>query len=75
MRAHSTSNPLIPLDRAPSIRQSAGVLEVLMILGTIVAFLSFPIATVLGLIGVWIFGFWGALVGVVVGLFVQAEMN
>lgn len=46
-----------------------------MILGTIVAFLSFPIATVLGLIGVWIFGFWGALVGVVVGLFVQAEMN
>lgn len=48
------------------------MLTVLTIIGTIFALFTVPIATVLGLIGFWVFGFWGALVGVVVGLVIQA---
>ncbi len=44
---------------------------VLTILGSIFALLTVPIATILGLIGFWIFGFWGALIGVLVGLGIQ----
>jgi hypothetical protein len=44
---------------------------VLTILGAILAFVTVPIATILGLVGFWIFGFWGALIGVLVGLGIQ----
>jgi hypothetical protein len=44
---------------------------VLMILGTIFALFTVPIATILGLLGFWISGFWGALIGVVIGLLIQ----
>jgi len=49
------------------------MLTVLMILGTIFALFIVPLATILGLIGFWIFGFWGALVGVIVGLSMQSR--
>jgi len=48
------------------------MLTILTILGTIFALFTVPIATVLGLIGFWIFGFWGALIGVVIGLAIQS---
>ncbi len=51
------------------------MVTVLTILGTIFALLTVPIATILGLIGFWIFGFWGALVGVIVGLGIQLGNN
>ncbi len=44
---------------------------VLMILGTLLALVTVPVATLLGLLGFWIFGFWGALIGVLMGLGVQ----
>jgi hypothetical protein len=44
---------------------------VLMILGTIFALFTAPNATILGLLGFWIFGFWGALISVVIGLLIQ----
>jgi hypothetical protein len=44
---------------------------VLLIIGSIFALLIVPIATILGLIGFWIFGFWGALIGVIVGFMLQ----
>jgi len=47
------------------------MMTVLLILGTIYALFTVPVATILGLIGFWIFGFWGALIGVVVGLCCQ----
>ena len=47
------------------------MVTVLTILGTILALFTVPIATILGLIGFWIFGFWGALIGVLVGLLMQ----
>jgi hypothetical protein len=47
------------------------MITLLSIIGCIVAFFIFPFATVFGLIGVWAFGFWGCLIGVVVGLLVQ----
>jgi hypothetical protein len=46
---------------------------VLMILGTIAALLLAPGATILGLIGYWIMGFWGAMIGVIIGLLAQAN--
>lgn len=47
------------------------MVTVLTILGAILAFVTVPIATILGLVGFWIFGFWGALIGVLVGLVLQ----
>jgi len=47
------------------------MMTVLLILGTILALCTVPIATILGLIGFWILGFWGALIGVFIGLFIQ----
>ena len=47
------------------------MVTVLTILGAIFALLTVPVATILGLIGFWIFGFWGALIGVLVGLALQ----
>jgi hypothetical protein len=47
------------------------LITVLTILGTIFALITVPVATILGLIGFWIFGFWGALIGVLVGLGIQ----
>ncbi len=47
------------------------MLTVLLILFTIGALCVVPIATVLGLIAYWIFGFWGALIGVLIGLGIQ----
>lgn len=44
---------------------------VLLILGTIVALCIAPVATIFGLLGVWIFGFWGAVIGIVLGLWIQ----
>lgn len=44
-----------------------------MILGTILAFCIVPFATILGLIGFWVFGFWGALIGVLIGLGLQSR--
>ncbi len=41
---------------------------VLLILGIILALLIVPAATIMGLIGFWIFGFWGALIGIIIGL-------
>jgi hypothetical protein len=32
------------------------------------AFAIVPVAVILGLLGLWIFGFWGAFVGVILGL-------
>ena len=49
------------------------MVTVLTILGGIFALVTVPIATILGLIGFWIFGFWGALIGVLVGLGIQLE--
>ena len=40
---------------------------VLLIIGTIFALLIAPLPTILGLIGFWMFGFWGALIGVLIG--------
>jgi len=42
-----------------------------MILGTIFALFTVPIAIILGLVVFWIFGFWGALIGIVIGLLIQ----
>jgi hypothetical protein len=47
------------------------MVTVLIIIGSIFALITVPIATVIGLIGFWIFGFWGALIGVLVGLGLQ----
>ena len=47
------------------------MVTVLTIIGAILAFLAVPIATILGLIGFWVFGFSGALIGVIVGLVLQ----
>jgi hypothetical protein len=44
------------------------MLTVLTILGTIFALCVVPSATIIGLIGSWVFGFWGALIGVFIGL-------
>ena len=49
------------------------MMTVLLILGTLVALILFPCATLLGLLGVWIFGFWGALVGILIGLTLQGS--
>lgn len=46
------------------------MLTVLTIIGAIFAFLIVPIATILGLIG-----FWGALIGVLVGIGLQSEYS
>jgi len=48
---------------------------VLSIIGAIFALLIVPGATNLGLTGLWIFGFWGALIGVIVGLIPQAGVQ
>ncbi len=56
---------------APFTDEEQYMLTVLTILGTIFALLIVPIATILGLLGYWVFGFWGALVGVIVGLVIQ----
>ena len=48
---------------------------VLTILGAILAFVTVPVATIIGLIGFWIFGFWGALIGVVIGLIWQSSIT
>jgi len=48
------------------------MVTVLTILGTLLALATVPIATILGLIGFWLFGFWGALIGVLVGLGIQS---
>lgn len=47
------------------------MVTVLTILGAIFALITVPIATILGLIGFWIFGFWSAFIGVLVGLGLQ----
>lgn len=44
------------------------MLTVLSIIFGIFAFFAVPFAVVFGLIGLWIFGFWGAFFGVVAGL-------
>jgi hypothetical protein len=68
-RSRLTQTP----EQAP--QNEIGMFTVLMILGTIFALCIVPIATILGLIGFWILGFWGALVGVVVGLVIQASAS
>jgi hypothetical protein len=47
------------------------MLTVLTIIGGIFALIIVPVATILGLIGLWILGFWGALIGVIAGLVFQ----
>lgn len=47
------------------------MVTVLTILGAIFALVTVPVATILGLVGFWIFGFLGALIGVFVGLVLQ----
>lgn len=47
------------------------MLTVLTILGGIFALFTVPWATILGLLGVWLLGFWGALIGVLIGLYIQ----
>lgn len=47
------------------------MVTVLTILGAIFALVTVPLATVLGLIGFWIAGLPGALIGVLVGLGLQ----
>ena len=49
------------------------MLTVLTILGTILALVTVPIATILGWVGFLIFGFWGALIGVIVGLMMETR--
>ena len=44
---------------------------VLMLLVGIFALVTVPLASILGLLGVWIFGFWGGLFGVLIGLYFQ----
>jgi hypothetical protein len=51
------------------------MVTVLTIIGSIFALLCVPIATILGLIGFWIFGFWGALIGVIVGFMAQLDSS
>ena len=46
---------------------------VLLILGTIFAFCIVPVATILGLLGFWLAGFWGALIGVILGLVMEGR--
>jgi hypothetical protein len=46
---------------------------VLLIIGTIFALSIVPLATIFGLIGFWVFGFWGALIGVLIGLGMQSD--
>lgn len=48
---------------------------VLLIIGAIFALMIVPIATILGLLGVWLFGFWGALIGVVIGFGIQLNSD
>ena len=45
---------------------------VLLVLGVILAFCFWPFAVILGGVGFWLFGVWGAVVGVLAGLFLQA---
>ena len=45
---------------------------VLVVLGVILAFCFWPFAVVLGGIGLLLGGVWGCVVGVLVGLFLQA---
>ncbi len=54
-----------------NVRLDNGMFTVLMILGTIFALFTVPVATIPGLLGFWIFGFWGALIGIVIGLLIQ----
>ena len=46
---------------------------VLLIIGTIFALSIVSLATIFGLIGFWVFGFWGALIGVLIGLGMQSD--
>lgn len=46
---------------------------VLLILGCILALITVPMALILGLIGFWIMGTFGAIVGVIVGLVIQFD--
>ena len=49
------------------------MITVLSIIGTIFALMVVPLGTILGLIGFWILGFWGALIGVLVGIGIQVS--
>lgn len=49
------------------------MITVLSIMGCIFAFLVAPFALILGLLGFWAIGFWGALIGVILGLMIQGQ--
>jgi len=44
------------------------MLTVLSIIGTILCLFTIPAATILGFLGLWIFGTTGAVIGVIIGL-------
>jgi len=46
---------------------------VVIILVFIFAVIAVPFAAILGLLGFWVAGFWGALIGVIVGLSIQGS--
>jgi len=43
----------------------------LTIIGGVIFFCAIPAAMILGLLGFWLFGFWGALIGFLSGYFIQ----
>ena len=48
------------------------MLTLVLVLACVVLFFIWPFAVVLGSLGFWVFGVWGAVVGVLGGLFLQA---
>jgi hypothetical protein len=48
------------------------MLTLVLVLACVVLFFIWPFAVILGGVGFWLFGVWGAVVGVLAGLFLQA---
>ncbi|MGA1842404.1 MAG: hypothetical protein ACMUIU_17445 [bacterium] len=51
------------------------IITTLKIFGVILTFFIVPLAAILGLLGFWIFGFWGALIGTVLGIIIILIIN
>jgi len=51
------------------------MIEVISIITTIIFIIILPLPTIIGLIGFLVAGFWGALLGVILGFFLAAKMS
>ena len=50
-------------------------MTILAAIGLVLAFLFWPVATVLGAIGSVFAGLWGAVIGVIIGLALQTRLG